>query len=72
MTVKTSVRGRLRISGHGLRTLVRRGLGAGKHTLTVAFTHAGRVAARGHRKIAVTVGLVVGQQRASTRRRLTF
>ena len=69
-TVTTSVNGRLRISGAGLKTLTRRNLRAGTHKLTVPLTGRGRAAARVHTKIQLTVGLAVGKQRASAHKRV--
>jgi hypothetical protein len=65
VTVRTSRRGRLTISGVGLTTLVRKDVGAGTRKLTVALTHAGRLAARTRRKVRLTVALVVGGQSVS-------
>jgi hypothetical protein len=68
LTVRTSVKGRLSVSGPGLRSVVRRNVPAGTHKLTVALTAAGKAAARAHRKVQLSVGLVVGKQKGSTRR----
>jgi hypothetical protein len=72
VTVKTSASGRLKISGSGLRTLVKGSLAAGTHKLTVALTGAGRQAARAHKKIQVNVGLVAAKKKASTRKKVTL
>jgi uncharacterized repeat protein (TIGR01451 family) len=72
VTVKTSMRGRLKISGRGLRTLVKRNVAAGKHRLTIALTGAGRAAARRHKKVKLTVGLVVGKAKASAHRKVAL
>lgn len=65
LTVDTSVVGRLKIAGGGLKTLVESGLSAGVHKLKVQYTKTGRAAARTHRKIRVTLGLVAGKQHVS-------
>ncbi|HSZ70920.1 MAG TPA: hypothetical protein VK756_11240 [Solirubrobacteraceae bacterium] len=60
VTVRTSVSGRLRISGRDLRTLMRRGLAAGTHTFKVPFTRHSRAAVRHHRMVRIAVVLTVG------------
>jgi hypothetical protein len=70
VTVKTSARGRLTISGPGLEALTKRNLAAGTHKLTVVLTRAGAAAVRAHKKIQLTVGLAVGRQRASAHRKI--
>jgi hypothetical protein len=65
LTVDTTVGGRLKIAGGGLKTLVKSNLSAGVHKLKVQYTKTGRVAARTHRKIRVTLGLVAGKQHVS-------
>ncbi len=65
LTVDTSVAGRLKIAGGGLKTLVKSGLSAGVHKLKVQYTKTGRAAARTHRKVRVTLGLVAGKQHVS-------
>ncbi len=66
VTVKTSVKGRVRISGRYLKTTVKQGLNAGTHKIQVAFTSAGKAAQSRHRKTSVRAGLVVGKQTASS------
>jgi hypothetical protein len=72
LTVRTSAKGRLSVSGPGLQSVVRRNVAAGTHKLTIALTAAGRAAARAHRKAQLTVGLVVGKQKGSTRRKVVL
>ncbi len=62
VTVKTSAKGRVRISGTGLKTTVQKNVKAGTHRFKVTLTKAGRTA-RSHRKrIRLRVGLTVGKQ----------
>jgi len=72
VSVTTSVQGRLRITGKGLKTLVKANLSAGTHKLTLAFTSAGKLAARKHNKIQITVGLVAGKQHTSKHKKVTL
>ena len=71
LTVKTSVRGRLSISGSSVHKLVQ-ALGPGTHQLTVHLTTAGRTAARDHRKTTLSLQLTVGKQRAHAHRRIAL
>jgi hypothetical protein len=68
ITLKTTARGRLKIGGHGLKTLVKRDVPPGTLKLTVAFSPAGRKATHKHGKITLTVGLVAGKSKASAHR----
>ena len=72
VTVNTSERGQLTLGGSGLRTLVKRKLAAGRHTLALAFTRAGRSAAHAHRKIRIDARLVVGKARANSHRKVVL
>jgi hypothetical protein len=72
VTLRTTTQGRLRITGHGLRTLTKRNVSAGTHTLTIPFTPAGRAAVHAHRKTQLTAGLVAGKQKASTHKRVAL
>lgn len=65
LTVNTTARGRLQVGGAGLKTLVKKGVSAGTHTLSVALSPAGRRSVRSHRRINVHVGLTVGKSKAS-------
>ncbi len=68
LTVRTSVRGRLRIAGGGLQTLTRSGVSAGTHTYKLAYTASGRAAVRGHRKTRLTLTLTAGKKVAAKHR----
>ncbi len=68
LTVATSQRGALRISGSGLKTLTKKGFSAGKHKLTVQYTKAGRRAFQLSHTTGITVGLAVGKQKVSKHR----
>jgi hypothetical protein len=72
LTITTSTKGRVKITGPGLKTLQKSGLAAGTHKLTLALTSAGRQAARTHHKIQVTVGLVTGKQKTSKNKKITL
>jgi len=69
VTVKTSAKGGVRIAGTGLRTFVKTGTGAGKHTFEVALTRAGRRLATARRRIRLTVGLVIGKRKVYAHKR---
>ncbi len=64
VTVKTTMKGRLRIAGNGLKTLVRRAVSPGKHSYTLAYTASRRTAAHRHHKthLTLTLTLTVGKQ----------
>jgi hypothetical protein len=72
VTVKTTAQGRLRISGPGLKTLTRRNVSAGTHTLAVKLTSAGVAAAHAHKKTELTVGLVAGGQKATKHKKVAL
>lgn len=72
LEVTTSLLGRLRIDGHGLRTLLERGLSAGTHELRVQFSHAGRTAEHKHRRIMLTVSLTAGAEKAGAHRKVAL
>ncbi len=72
VTVTTTAQGHLKISGHGLTTLIKRNLSPGTHKLTIAFSHAGRAAARKHQKATLTATLTAGKKQASGHRRITL
>jgi hypothetical protein len=71
VSVRTTAQGRLTIRGAGLKTLSKPRLAAGTHKLSIALTAAGRAAARAHRKIGLTVGLVAGKHKAITHKKIT-
>ena len=66
VTVKQSKAGTVKISGSGLRTTIKRGLGAGSHQIRVGLSRAGKRASRRHAKIHVAATLTVGSQSVST------
>jgi hypothetical protein len=70
VTVRTSAKGRLTIHGAGVKTLVKPGLAAGTHKLTIALTAGGRVAVSAHRKISLTAGLVAGKRKAISHKKV--
>jgi hypothetical protein len=63
VTVKTSAKGTVKISGQGLKT-VKRNLTAGTHRIRVALTKLGISRHKHHKKISVRVNLTVGKQQA--------
>ncbi len=70
VTVKTTAQGRLKLGGPGLQTLIERNLSAGTHRLTVPFTHAGKAAARRHKKITLAASLTAGKQVARAHKKI--
>jgi hypothetical protein len=62
VTVKTSAKGNVRISGNGLRTTVRKNLKAGAYRIRVALTKAGTSMRADRKKTTVRAGLTVGGQ----------
>jgi hypothetical protein len=62
VSVKTSARGRVRISGRGLKTTVHKHVKAGTHRFKVKLTNAGRAAKRHPKKIKLRASLTVGRQ----------
>jgi hypothetical protein len=65
VTVKTSLKGRVRISGPGLKTTTKKNVKAGKHQIKVALTNKGKSAKRHRKKIKLRVSLTVGKQAAA-------
>jgi hypothetical protein len=62
VTVKTSAKGRVQISGKGLTTTIKEGLKAGTHQIKVKLTKAGRKARAHRKKTRLRVSLTVGKQ----------
>jgi hypothetical protein len=62
VTVRTSAKGRVRISGKGLKTTMKKNLAAGTHRIRVPLTKKGRSMRRHHKKTKVRVSLTVGKQ----------
>lgn len=65
VTVQSDASGRLAIAGRGLRKLSESRVSAGRHTFTLPYTSQGRREKRAHRKIRITVQLVVGNHKVS-------
>jgi hypothetical protein len=65
VTVTTSQKGTVKITGNGLRTTTSRNVAAGSHQFKVGLTKTGKKLARAHRKTSVTATLAVGTQSAS-------
>jgi len=61
VTVKTSAKGTVKISGPGLKT-VKKNLTAGTHQIRVALTKAGRSKRKHRKKTSVHISLTVGKQ----------
>lgn len=72
VVVKTSERGSVRVSGVGIGTLAKKGVAAGKHTLQLHLTASGKQKARSHKKVKITVELVVGKQKARAHRKIAL
>jgi hypothetical protein len=62
VTVKTSAKGNVRISGNGLKTTVKKNLKAGIYQIRVALTKTGISMRAHHKKTTVRAGLTVGKQ----------
>jgi hypothetical protein len=61
VTVKTTAKGTVKISGKGLKTTTKK-LNAGTYNIRVALTKVGRSLRKHRKKISVRVGLTVGKQ----------
>ncbi|HEY5343055.1 MAG TPA: hypothetical protein VIJ66_05290 [Solirubrobacteraceae bacterium] len=66
VTVKTSAKGRVRISGKGLKTTVHKNVKAGTHRFKVTLTRVGRAAKRHRKKTKLRASLTVGKQAVAT------
>jgi len=62
VTVKTSAKGTVRISGKGLKAFSQKNLNAGTHQFRVALTKMGRSLRSKHEKVSVSISLTVGKQ----------
>jgi hypothetical protein len=62
VTVRTSAKGTVRISGNGLKTTVKKNLKAGTYQIRVALTKTGTSMRAHHKKTTVRAGLTVGKQ----------
>ena len=65
LTVKTSGKGTVKISGASVKAMTKRGLGAGTHQLKIPLSNAGKAAKRQHKKLKVRASLTVGSQSVS-------
>jgi hypothetical protein len=65
VTVKTSAKGRVRISGSDLKTTVKKKAKAGSHQIKVALSAAGKTARTQHKKSKLRASLTVGTQAAA-------
>jgi hypothetical protein len=72
VTVDTSVGGRLRLAGLGLKTVVRNNVSPGAHEIVLPLTATGRGLAHKHRKTTLTAQLVVGKHKADARRTIAL
>ena len=70
LTATTTQHGRLQLSGPGLKTLTKPNLPAGQHTLTLAYTPAGRKAAHAHHKLHITAHLTAGKTTSTAHKQL--
>lgn len=66
VTIKLSQAGNVKLSGRGVTTATKRGLGAGTHQVTLALTSLGKADAKRHKKLSLTATVTVGTQTAST------
>ena len=62
VTVKTSAKGTVKMSGKGLKTTAKKNLAAGSHRIRVPLTKRGHVMQRHHKKTTIHVRLTVGKQ----------
>jgi hypothetical protein len=62
VTVRTSAKGTVQISGKGLSTTIKEGLKAGTHQIKVKLTKAGRKAGEHRKRTRLRVSLTVGKQ----------
>jgi hypothetical protein len=65
VTVKTSAKGRVSISGKGLKTTTKTNVKAGSHQITVALTKAGKTAKKHRKMTKLRASLTVGKQAAA-------
>jgi hypothetical protein len=68
VTVKTSAKGTVWVSGSGLKKTQKKNLSAGSHRIRVAFTKFGTGFFRHHKKTSVRVKLIAANQTATTAR----
>jgi hypothetical protein len=65
VTVKTSAKGRVRVSGPGLRTTTKSNLKAGSHQIEVPLEKAGKADEQRHKQIELRASLTSGKQAAA-------
>jgi hypothetical protein len=65
VTVKTSAKGTIRISGNDLKTTTKENVKAGSHQITVALTKAGKTAKKHRKMTKLRASLMVGKQAAA-------
>jgi hypothetical protein len=70
VTVNLSEQGTVQISGGGLKTTIKKNLGAGSHRIRVPLTRAGVAARRHHRKVTVHVTLTAVGRLASVAKKV--
>jgi hypothetical protein len=62
VTVKTSAKGTVKISGNDFKTTVKKNVKAGSHQITVALTKVGKTAKKHRKMIKLRASLTVGKQ----------
>jgi uncharacterized repeat protein (TIGR01451 family) len=62
LTITTSAKGTVKISGKGLKTVIKKNLNPGTHRIRVPLTKAGTAMLKHHKKATVRVSLIVGKQ----------
>ncbi len=62
VTVKTSAKGTIRISGNDFKTADKKNVKAGSHQIKVALSNAGKAAKKHRKKTRLRAGLTVGKQ----------
>jgi hypothetical protein len=62
VTVKTSAKGTIRISGNDFKTAVKKNVNAGSHQIKVALSNAGKTAKKHRKKTKLRASLTVGKQ----------
>jgi len=70
VTLKTSAKGRVRVSGGGLKAITKKGLKAGSSQVKVKLTKAGETYKSDRKKVHLTVKLTVGKQVATDHKRI--
>jgi hypothetical protein len=68
VTLKTSTKGNVTITGADLKTTTKKNLAKGSHTITIALTKTGRTAKKHKRKVTIKATLRVGKTVAQTKK----